>query len=85
MEAGNIVLACRGLGLGTVITTNHILYEDEVRAVLRIPADIATLIDAELTTAAELVIAVRPRSGDDLRVVTMRADVFPLPAEGGTR
>ncbi|MFO1025421.1 MAG: nitroreductase family protein [Acetobacteraceae bacterium] len=38
----NIVLACRGLGLGTVITTNHILYEDEVRAVLRIPADIAT-------------------------------------------
>ena len=38
----NIVLACRGLGLGTVITTNHILYEDDVRAVLGIPADIAT-------------------------------------------
>ena len=38
----NIVLACRGLGLGTVITTNHILYEDEVRAVLGMPAEIAT-------------------------------------------
>ena len=38
----NILLACRGLGLGTVITTNHILYEDDVRAVLGIPAEIAT-------------------------------------------
>ena len=28
----NIILACRALGLGTVITTNHILYEDEVKA-----------------------------------------------------
>jgi nitroreductase len=38
----NIILACRGLGLGTVITTNHLLYEDEVRAVLDIPADTFT-------------------------------------------
>jgi len=36
----NIVLACRGLGLGTVITTNHILYEDEVRQVLNLPEDV---------------------------------------------
>jgi nitroreductase len=35
----NIILACRGLGLGTLITTNHLLYEDDVRAVLGIPAD----------------------------------------------
>ena len=35
----NIILACRGLGLGTVITTNHLLYEDDVRAVLGMPAD----------------------------------------------
>ncbi len=38
----NIILACRGLGLGTVITTNHMLYEDEVKAALGIPADVAT-------------------------------------------
>ncbi len=38
----NIILACRGLGLGTLITTNHILYEDEVKAVLGMPAHAAT-------------------------------------------
>jgi len=38
----NVILACRGLGLGAVITTNHMLYEDEVKAVLGIPAEVAT-------------------------------------------
>lgn len=38
----NIILACRGLGLGTVITTNHMLYEPEVKAVLGIPEHIST-------------------------------------------
>ena len=38
----NIILACRGLGLGTVITTNHILYENEVKAVLGIPDNVST-------------------------------------------
>ena len=38
----NIILACRGLGLGTVITTNHILYEPELKAVLGIPDTVAT-------------------------------------------
>ena len=38
----NIILACRGLGLGTLITTNHILYEDEVRAILGLPDDVYT-------------------------------------------
>jgi nitroreductase len=38
----NILLACRALGLGTVITTNHIRCEDEVKAVLAIPDDVAT-------------------------------------------
>ena len=32
----NIILACRGLGLGTVITTNHIRCEGEVKALLGI-------------------------------------------------
>ena len=38
----NIILTCRALGLGTVITTNHIRCEAEVKEVLGIPADVAT-------------------------------------------
>ncbi|MBV8739334.1 MAG: nitroreductase family protein [Alphaproteobacteria bacterium] len=38
----NILLACRALGLGTVITTNHIRCEDEVKALLGIPEDVDT-------------------------------------------
>jgi nitroreductase len=38
----NIILACRALGLGTVITTNHIRCEDEVKAVVGIPEDVST-------------------------------------------
>ena len=38
----NIILACRGLGLGTVITTNHIRCENEVKALLGIPEDVFT-------------------------------------------
>ncbi len=38
----NILLACRGLGLGAVITTNHIRCEDEVKALLGIPEDVDT-------------------------------------------
>jgi nitroreductase len=38
----NIILACRALGLGTVITTNHIRCEGEVKALLGIPEDVST-------------------------------------------
>jgi nitroreductase len=38
----NIILACRALGLGTVMTTNHLLCEDEVKEVLGLPAEIQT-------------------------------------------
>jgi nitroreductase len=38
----NIILACRAFGLATLITTNHIRYEDEVKAVLDIPGDVDT-------------------------------------------
>ncbi|HZP36931.1 MAG TPA: nitroreductase family protein [Methylomirabilota bacterium] len=38
----NVILACRALGLGTTITTNHIRCEDEVKAVLGIPDDVLT-------------------------------------------
>jgi nitroreductase len=38
----NVILACRALGLGTLITTNHILYEDEVRAILGLPDEAFT-------------------------------------------
>jgi nitroreductase len=38
----NVILACRALGLGTLITTNHLLYEDEARAILGLPDDVFT-------------------------------------------
>jgi nitroreductase len=38
----NIILACRAFGLATLITTNHIRCEDEVKAVLSLPADVST-------------------------------------------
>ena len=38
----NIILACRALGLGTVLTTNHLLCEDEVKAALGIQDDVNT-------------------------------------------
>jgi nitroreductase len=38
----NVILACRALGLGTLITTNHIRCEGEVKALLGIPEDVTT-------------------------------------------
>jgi nitroreductase len=38
----NIILACRALGLGTVITTNHIRCDAEVKALLGIPEEVST-------------------------------------------
>ena len=38
----NIILACRALGLGTTITTNHIRCENDVRALLKLPDDLDT-------------------------------------------
>jgi nitroreductase len=39
----NIILACRAFGLGTLITTNHIRCEGEVKALLGIPDDVSTM------------------------------------------
>ncbi len=38
----NIILACRALGLGTVLTTNHMLLEDEMKQALGLGADMMT-------------------------------------------
>ena len=38
----NILLACRALGLGTVLTTNHLRCEDELKALIGIPDEVAT-------------------------------------------
>ena len=38
----NILLAARGLGLGSVITTLHKRYEDEIKALLGIPENVET-------------------------------------------
>lgn len=38
----NILLACRGFGLGTVLTTIHAYFNDEVRAVADLPSEFTT-------------------------------------------
>jgi nitroreductase len=38
----NIILACRGLGLGTVLTTLHMFFEDEIKKLLNLPDDVQT-------------------------------------------
>ena|SRR5689334_19663845 len=38
----NIILACRALGLATLITTNHTLLEEEAAAVLCLPPEVLT-------------------------------------------
>jgi nitroreductase len=38
----NILLACRALGLGTVLTTNHLRCESELKALLGIPDEVNT-------------------------------------------
>jgi len=38
----NIILACRALGLGTVLTTNHTIAEKEIKEVLGLPAEVRT-------------------------------------------
>ena len=38
----NILLAARGLGLGSVLTTFHKQYEDEVRTIFGIPHNVET-------------------------------------------
>ncbi|MGH7838509.1 MAG: nitroreductase family protein [Candidatus Binataceae bacterium] len=38
----NIILACRALGLGTVLTTNHMLLEDEMKEALGLDPEVMT-------------------------------------------
>ena len=38
----NVILACRAFGLGTVLTTIHAFFEDEVKEVLGLPKDVST-------------------------------------------
>jgi nitroreductase len=38
----NIILACRALGLGTVLTTIHVFFEDDVKAILGLPPEVST-------------------------------------------
>ena len=38
----NIILACRAHGLGTCLTTIHMFYEDEVKAILGLPPEVQT-------------------------------------------
>lgn len=39
----NVLLACRALGLGATLTTLHLLFEDEIKERLGIPAEVETV------------------------------------------
>jgi len=38
----NVILACRAFGLGTVLTTIHAFFEEEVHEILGLPSDVQT-------------------------------------------
>jgi nitroreductase len=38
----NIILACRAFGIGTVLTTLHLFFEDEVKGILGLPREVQT-------------------------------------------
>jgi len=38
----NIILACRAFGIGTVLTTLHLFFEDEVKEILGLPREVQT-------------------------------------------
>jgi nitroreductase len=38
----NVILACRAFGLGTVLTTIHMFYENELKAILGMPPEVQT-------------------------------------------
>ena len=38
----NIILACRAFGIGTVLTTLHLFFEDEVKSILGLPPEVQT-------------------------------------------
>jgi len=38
----NVILACRAFGLGTVLTTIHAFFEEEVREILKLPPEVQT-------------------------------------------
>ena len=38
----NIILACRAFGIGTVLTTVHLFFEDEVKEILGLPREVQT-------------------------------------------
>ena len=38
----NLILACRAVGLGTCLTTNHLLFEEEVKKAFGLPPEYRT-------------------------------------------
>jgi nitroreductase len=61
--AQNIILACRAFGLGTLITTNHIRCEDEVKALLGLPPDVSTFALMPIGYYAGEIRAARTQAG----------------------
>lgn len=78
----NIILACRALGLGTTITTNHIRCEDEVKSVLNIPDDVQTFAMMPIGYPQGAFGPVQRRPVSDVAYAESWANVWPGGANG---
>ena len=81
----NIILACRALGLATIITTNHIRCEDEVKAVLSLPDDVQTFALMPIGWPLGHFGPLTRRPLTEVAYVDQWGQAFPLPnaGEGG--
>ena len=78
----NIILACRALGLGTTITTNHIRCEDEVKSALNIPDDVQTFAMMPIGYPQGVFGPVQRRPVSDVAYAESWANVWPGGVNG---
>jgi nitroreductase len=78
----NIILACRALGLGTTITTNHIRCEDEVKSVLNIPDEVQTFAMMPIGYPQGVFGPVQRRPVSDVAYAECWAKVWPGGPDG---
>ena len=85
----NVILTCRVLGLGTVLTTNHVFFEDEVRAVLGLPAEVETFALMPIGYPRDKFGPVRRRPLNEVAILNRSGQslaglviLFPLPLLG---
>ena len=81
----NIFLAARGLGLGSVLTTRQTRFEKEIKQLLNIPDDVATMVLLPIGFPADGThyrpIRRKPLNG--VAFADRLGEIWQLPASGG--